>query len=171
MVAAIFIPISFFDRLTLALAWMIFIVLGIALSFYDLKCHRLPNKLNTALYFSGFTSLSIDAILHDRLNRLQDAVFASIVLGALFLIASLLSKGGMGMGDVKLALSIGLYTGYTSAISVYVAAMISFAIGSVFGIAIMFFGRGTKKTAIPFGPFMLAGALISIWITPHIGFN
>ena len=51
---------------------------------------------------------------------------------------------------------------------VYIAAMISFALGSSVGITIMLLGKGTRKTALPFGPFMIAGAVISAWLTPLI---
>ena len=72
------------------------------------------------------------------------------------------------MGDVKLAASIGLYVGYISALSVYIAAMASFALGSVVGMAILISQKGTRKTAVPFGPFMIVGALISICLTTSI---
>ncbi len=164
----VFIPFFIFDRFTMVLPWVAFIILGVALSAIDFQLHRLPDVLNGALYLSGLALFSLDAILNHRLDHLRSAVIASIMLSAFYWLVNLLSKGGMGMGDVKLAASIGLYTGYISALSVYVAAMTSFALGSAVGITIMVLGKGTRKTAVPFGPFMLAGAVISIWLTPLI---
>lgn len=165
---ATFIPFFIFDRLTMIAAWMVFVILGVALSAIDFQLHRLPDALNGALYVSGLALLSLDAALNNRLGHLRSALFASILLSAFFWLVNLLSKGGMGMGDVKLAASIGLYAGYISALSVYIAAMASFALGSVVGLVIIISQKGTRKTAVPFGPFMIVGALISIWATPLI---
>lgn len=165
---AVFIPFFLFDRFTMVAAWVVFIILGVALSAIDFQLHRLPDVLNLAIYLAGLALLSLDAILNDRLDHLGSAVIASLVLSALYLLLNLLSKGGMGMGDVKLAASIGLYTGYISAQSVYVAAMTSFALGGVVGITVMLLGKGSRKTRLPFGPFMIAGAVISSWLTPLI---
>ena len=165
---AIFIPFFLFDRFTMVAAWVGFIILGVALSVIDFQLHRLPDVLTGALYLSGLALLALDASLNQRLDHFRAAVIASFVLSTLYLLLHLLSKGGMGMGDVKLAAAIGLYTGYISALAVYVAAMASFTLGSVAGITIMALGKGTRKTALPFGPFMLAGALISAWLTPLI---
>ncbi len=152
----------------MVLPWVVFIILGVALSAIDFQLHRLPDVLNGALYLSGVALFSLDAILNHRLDHLRSAVIASIALSAFYWLVNLLSKGGMGMGDVKLAASIGLYTGYISALSVYVAAMASFVLGGAVGITIMVLRKGTRKSAVPFGPFMLAGAVISIWLTPLI---
>ena len=165
---ATFIPFLLFDRLTMIAAWTAFVIIGVALSAIDFQLHRLPDALNGALYLSGIVLLSADATWHHRLGHLRSAIIASVLLSAFYWVVNLLSKGGMGMGDVKLAASIGLYTGYISALCVYVAAMASFALGSLVGIAIIVLQRGTRKTAVPFGPFMIVGALISIWATPSI---
>ena len=165
---ATFIPFFIFDRVTMIAAWMAFVILGIALSAIDIQLHRLPDALNGALFSSGLALLTWDAVLNHRLGHLRSAIFAAILLSAFFWLVNLLSKGGMGMGDVKLAASIGLYAGYISALSVYVAIMASFALGSVVGIVIIILQKGTRKTAVPFGPFMIVGALISIWATPLI---
>ncbi len=165
---ATFIPFILFHRITLIAAWMVFVILGVALSAIDFQMHRLPNVLNGALYLSGLGFLTLDATLNHRFNHLRSALLASLILGAFYWAVNVLSKGGMGMGDVKLAASIGLYVGYISALSVYVAAMVSFALGSVVGMAILILHKGTRKTALPFGPFMIAGALISIPLTTSI---
>lgn len=165
---AVFIPFLIFDRITMIAIWIVFVILGVALSAIDFQLHRLPDTLNGALFTLGLALISVDAVINHRLGNLRSAIIASFMLSAFFWLVNLLSKGGMGMGDVKLAASIGLYVGYISALSVYVAAMASFALGSIVGIAIIFLQKGTRKTAVPFGPFMIVGALISIWATPLI---
>ena len=67
---------------------------------------------------------------------------------------------------------IGLLTGYISATSVYVASMAGFALGSLVGVGLMILKKAGRKSALPFGPFMIAGAIVALWITPwvnHLG--
>ena len=163
-----FIPFIYFHHAPLLAAWIVFVILGVALSAIDFQMHKLPNVLNGALYLTGLVLLTLDALLNHRWEHLRSALISSIALSAFFWLVNLISKGGMGMGDVKLAASIGLYMGYISALSVYVAAMASFALGSIVGVVIIIWRKGDRKTALPFGPFMIAGALISITLVPSI---
>jgi leader peptidase (prepilin peptidase)/N-methyltransferase len=165
---SVFLPFLAFDRWFLILSWEVFIVLGIALAAIDLEHHRLPDVLTSSLYLFGLILISLDAVMSHWVHQLHNAFIASIVLGAFYWIVNLLSKGGMGMGDVKLATSIGLFTGYTSALAVYVASMTGFALGSLVGVSLVLAKKATRKSAVPFGPFMLVGAVASIWITPWI---
>ena len=70
---------------------------------------------------------------------------------------------GMGFGDVKLAGVLGAVLGYLSWSALAVGAFAGFVLGAIGGIAIMAIGRGGRKTAVPFGPFMIAGALVAIF--------
>lgn len=71
--------------------------------------------------------------------------------------------GGMGLGDVKLALLLGAVLG----ISVVPALAVAFATGALLGAVLLVkMGRGARKMAIPFGPFMAAGALVALWMGP-----
>ena len=66
---------------------------------------------------------------------------------------------GMGFGDVKLALCMGVYLG----VSVVPALFIGFVAGAVIGIAILALHKGDGKTPIPFGPFLAAGAVAALF--------
>jgi leader peptidase (prepilin peptidase)/N-methyltransferase len=67
---------------------------------------------------------------------------------------------GMGMGDVKMALCMGVYLGA----AVIPALFIGFVSGAVIGVAVVALRKGDGKTAIPFGPFLAAGAIIALLI-------
>ena len=84
------------------------------------------------------------------------------VLYCFYLALRLLRPGGMGGGDVKLAGVLGLYLGWLGWGSLAVGAFAAFFFGGVFGLALMAFGRAGRRTAIPFGPWMIAGAWAGI---------
>ncbi len=71
---------------------------------------------------------------------------------------------GMGFGDVKLALCMGIYLGP----SVIPALFIGFLLGALLGASLMATQRGGAKTAIPFGPFLALGAVIGLFAGPAI---
>jgi len=84
--------------------------------------------------------------------------------GLLFLISEayyrLRHVEGMGFGDVKMALCMGVYLGVT----VVPALFLGFLSGAVIGVAVMFLRKGDAKTAIPFGPFLAAGAIVALFV-------
>ena len=71
------------------------------------------------------------------------------------------------MGDVKLSASIGLISGYFGIHALLTASFSAFSLGALIGIGLMLIGKAGRKTAIPFGPFMIAGQLISLVIYAH----
>lgn len=83
--------------------------------------------------------------------------------GVLFLVSELYYRlrhvEGMGFGDVKMALCMGIYLGA----SVIPAFFIAFIAGAVVGVAVVALRKADGKTAIPFGPFLAAGAIISLF--------
>jgi leader peptidase (prepilin peptidase)/N-methyltransferase len=85
--------------------------------------------------------------------------------GGLFVIA--LVSGGMGMGDVKLAAAIGLVLGSLGLSYVGVAAGAAIALGGIGAVAALVLGRG-RKSAIPFGPYLAAGAAVAAFWGPSI---
>jgi leader peptidase (prepilin peptidase)/N-methyltransferase len=67
---------------------------------------------------------------------------------------------GMGFGDVKMALCMGVYLGA----AVVPALFIGFVSGAVVGVAVMAATGKDAKTAVPFGPFLAAGAIVSLFV-------
>jgi leader peptidase (prepilin peptidase)/N-methyltransferase len=70
----------------------------------------------------------------------------------------------MGFGDVKLAPSLGALLAWVSWGALAVGAFAGFLLGGVFGIGVILLGKGGRKSKVPFGPFMLAGALLGILV-------
>jgi leader peptidase (prepilin peptidase)/N-methyltransferase len=84
--------------------------------------------------------------------------------GFLFLISEVYFRlrhvEGMGFGDVKMALCMGVYLGA----SVVPALFMGFLSGAVVGVAVVVLRKGNAKTAIPFGPFLAAGAIVAVFV-------
>jgi leader peptidase (prepilin peptidase)/N-methyltransferase len=74
----------------------------------------------------------------------------------------------MGLGDVKLAGLLGLYLGWLGWSSMLVGAFAGFLIGGVIGVLLMATRRAGRKSRIPFGPAMLAGAFLAVFAAPAI---
>jgi leader peptidase (prepilin peptidase)/N-methyltransferase len=69
---------------------------------------------------------------------------------------------GMGFGDVKLAGVLGLYLAWLGWAELLVGAFLGFFIGGLVGIGLLLARRAGRKSQLPFGPYMLAGALLAI---------
>ena len=75
---------------------------------------------------------------------------------------------GMGFGDVKLAGIIGGMLGFLSYQALLVGAFAAFVIGGAVGAALLWSRRGSRKSQLPFGPFMIAGALLALFASAPI---
>ena len=81
----------------------------------------------------------------------------------------LIRPGGMGGGDVKLAGVVGIYLGWLGWAPLAVGAFAAFLYGGVFGSALLLGRRAGRKTAIPFGPWILAGAWTGVFAGETVG--
>ena len=83
------------------------------------------------------------------------ALWGALAFGGILFLVVVLSRGGMGGGDVKLAAVIGAFTGIPGAI---ITLLLSSFLGAVFGITLMALGKAGRKTPVKFGPFLAIGA-------------
>ena len=78
---------------------------------------------------------------------------------------AVISKGGMGGGDIKLAAVIGAFTGLPGAV---ITLLLSSLLGSVFGVTLILLGKAGRKTPVKFGPYLAVGAYTAFLFTPEI---
>src|SRR5262249_57192432 len=78
---------------------------------------------------------------------------------AFCLVLLLVSPTGIGLGDVKLAGPLGAYLGWLGAAAFVTGLMAAWLLAGVTGLGLMTAGRATRKTQLPFGPFLIAAAL------------
>ncbi len=152
-----------FDVLTQSLPgitfvpWLLYIPIAMALAVIDLREKRLPDALTLPSAAGALVLLAADAAMHG-LSGLLHACAGAALLFAVYFLMNLLSRGGMGMGDVKLALSIGAITGYLGWVYTVGATMLAFLAGGAVSAVLLASRRADRKGTIPFGPFMLLGA-------------
>jgi len=123
---------------------------------FDLKYMILPD-------FSTYI-LIISALALWSLSAFGDWSYLWSMVGAFsfLLLLHLGTKGkGMGLGDVKLALFMGLFLGFPG---VVVAFYVAFIVGAVVGVGLMIFKKVGRKTMIPFGPFLILGTVVARFI-------
>ncbi|MCU1410759.1 MAG: peptidase [Rhodoglobus sp.] len=144
------------------------VVVSAALSWIDLTQRRLPNRIVLPAVGASVPLLLGAALLDGDLSKGLTALAGGAALFVLYLVLALISPRGMGMGDVKLAALVGLYAGYLGWETVLVAAFAGFLVGGIVGLIGIVAGRATRKTAIPFGPWMLVGLWIAVAITPFV---
>lgn len=175
VVAAVFIPPVLAGPdvaagISAALAFLAFLYLAaisVALAAIDLDHQRLPNAIVLPAYPVGGVLLSAASLLADDPGALLRAFISAAAMGIVYLMLALVSRG-MGMGDVKLAGVLGLFLGWLGWEHLAVGWIAGFLIGGLVGVGVLLSHRGTLKTAIPFGPWMLAGAWLGILLGPLV---
>lgn len=138
--------------------------ISVALASIDLDLHRLPNSLTLPSYVVGGVLLLVASIFDGHPAWLLRAGLGMVALYALYFLLRLGYPRGMGFGDVKLAGVLGMYLGYLGWEVLVTGAFLGFLLGGVVGVGLMLARRASRKSMIPFGPFMLGGALLAVFI-------
>ena len=173
-----------------------FVVILLILAITDLKKTLIPDRIVIPSLWIAFSSLLVltgykifylylylsnteigrfllpphsDYFYRHSFYHIQDLITTILValgIGGFFLVIIILTKGkGMGGGDVKLGAFIGLGLGFPNAI---LALMLSFISGAVVALTLILFGRKSFGQTIPFGPFLVLGAIIAIFYGEQI---
>jgi len=144
------------------LVWLLITPFAMLLAVVDRKVHRLPDQLTLPLAVATVVLLGLAALVPGHAGSWRTALLGAGVLGGCYFALSLINPNGMGFGDVKLALSLGAVLGWYGWPPLFVGAFAGFLLGSMYGLALMLLGRAGRKSAIPFGPFMITGALLGV---------
>jgi leader peptidase (prepilin peptidase) / N-methyltransferase len=145
-------------------AYLYFAAVAVALAMIDFDHKRLPDALTLPSYPVGLALLALAAALESHWWALGRAAIGLGALLAFYGVLWLVYPAGMGFGDVKLSGVVGMYLGWVGWGALVVGAFAAFLIGAFVGIGMILFAGGGRKSKIPFGPFMLAGALVGIFV-------
>jgi leader peptidase (prepilin peptidase)/N-methyltransferase len=144
-------------------AFLYLAAIGVALSLIDLDTKRLPNAIVLPSYVVAAVLLGGAAITGHDGDRAIRAVVGMVGYYGVFLLLRLAYPKGMGFGDVKLAGVLGLYLGWLGYGVLVVGAFGGVVLGGVVGVALLASKRAGRKSAVPYGPFMVAGALVAVF--------
>ncbi|MEU4526446.1 prepilin peptidase [Amycolatopsis sp. NPDC024027] len=150
-------------------AFLYFGAIGLALALIDLDCRRLPDAIVLPSYPVLALLLTASAWWRGDWWSLARAGIGGAALFGFYLVLALAYPAGMGFGDVKLAGLLGGILAYLSWPALLIGAFGGFLLGAVAGVVVLATGRGGRKTALPFGPFMIAAALLAIFAAGPLG--
>lgn len=155
-----------YDPMTwpLLLVWAIILVLMMILLAYDAKWFLLPNKVMFSLIGVSACLAAWNIMMAtDPMAALLSTVGAVLILSGLYLALWLISRGAwVGFGDVKLGLALGLLLGN------WQLAFLTLFLANFIGALVVMPGLATKKisrkTHVPFGPFLIVGFFIALFV-------
>jgi len=149
-------------------AFLYLAAVSVALAAIDIDVKRLPDRIVLPSIVVGIVLLAVATFGAGDWGLLVRALVGGAVLFAFYFALVLAYPRGMGFGDVKLAALLGLYLGWMGWDALIVGAFAAFLIGGVFAIVLVLVKRANGKTAIPFGPWMLLGAWVGIFLGSDI---
>lgn len=158
-----------FATLAVLLAYLYLAAISVVLTVIDLDTHRLPNAIVLPSYIVAGALLTLACVLGAPWEALLRAAIGGAILWAFYFAIRLIRPDGMGGGDVKLAGVLGAYLAWIGWGALAVGAFAAFVLGGIFGIALIIAQRAGRKTAIPFGPWMIAGAWVGIFVGEAFG--
>lgn len=146
--------------LTYAAATTMFVLL----TAIDADVHRLPDKVTLPAYPVFIVLLAVCSLVGDDWGAFVRALATGAALFVVYLLLAMFSPGGggLGFGDVKLAGTVGMLTGWIAWPLALTATFLAFLVGAVIAVVLIIGKRAGLKTQIAFGPSMMAGALLAI---------
>ncbi|MFK4100973.1 prepilin peptidase [Streptomyces sp. NPDC019531] len=138
--------------------WLLLTPLGVLLALVDLRVRRLPDVLTLPLAAAALGLLGAVAAVPEHTGNWQTALWGTLALGGGYYVLWRINPGGMGFGDVKLALAAGAVLGWYGWDTVLLGTFAGFLFGALWGGVLVLTGKAGRRTAIPFGPFLIAGA-------------
>ena len=152
-------------HLVYALApWLYFCSMGVALAAIDLETRRLPNAIVLPSYCVVGALLVLVSGMHGAWWPLARAGIGAVILLGFYLTLVVVYPSGMGWGDVKLAPICGALLAYLSWSALLVGGFGAFVMGAVVGVVAMLIGGAGRKTALPFGPFMIGATIAALFV-------
>ena len=143
-------------------AFCLFFAALLAVALIDLEHFIVPNRIVFPMLALSVPILGAAALLQGDGWPLATGVLGALLASNALLLINLINPRGMGMGDVKLALLLGLFLGWLGLGHVALGLFLGFLLGAVGGILLIAAGVKTRKDPVPFAPFLAAGAIIAV---------
>lgn len=153
------------DDVAVLVAWLVMLYAGTLLAGIDLKVRRLPTPIIAVTAVVTVVLIGTGAALSRRPQLLFTAVVAAALLGVAYLLLALVAGSGMGMGDVRLAALLGLMLGTVGWTTVLVGALLPYLLAVPSALMRLALHRAYRSTHLPFGPFLVTGAVLAALLT------
>jgi leader peptidase (prepilin peptidase) / N-methyltransferase len=140
-------------------AWLLLAVVGAVLGYIDARTRFLPSAIIWPSYGVIGLALLAAAAVSGEWGSLRRAVIAGAIGFAVFYLLWFVFPRGVGFGDVRLSGVLGLTLGWLGWGQFVSGLYGGFFLGAIVGIALIAAKVMTRKQMVPFGPFMLVGAL------------
>ncbi|MGW5926103.1 prepilin peptidase [Streptomyces anulatus] len=144
------------------IGWLALTPVAVLLAAVDRRVHRLPDPLTLPLAAAVVLLLGGAALLPGHAGSWTSGLLGGLALGGFYFLLFLINPNGMGFGDVKLALALGVALGWYGWTVLFVGGFAGFLFGALYGLALVLLRRAGRRTGIPFGPFMIGGALTGL---------
>lgn len=145
-------------------AFLLFAWTIVCVAIIDANTRKIPNRLTYPLTPALAVLLVVAALLAGEPGWALRALLGGLLAFVSLLAMAVFRPGSMGMGDVKLAGFIGLGLGYLGWAHVVLGLVSAFLIGGVVAIVLMSLRARARKDLLPFGPYLAAGALLSVTV-------
>ena len=143
-------------------AYLVFAAAMVAVTVIDLEHSIVPNRVVASTLAASVPLLALAALLDGAWSSFATAVAGALAAGGALLAVNLASPRGMGMGDVKLALVLGLFLGWIDLAHVLLGMFLGFVLGAVGGVVLIAMKRRTRRDHVPFAPFLAGGSVIAV---------
>lgn len=144
------------------IGWLALTPVAVLLAVVDRRVHRLPDPLTLPLAAAAVLLLGGAALLPGHAGSWTSGLLGGLALGGFYFLLFLINPNGMGFGDVKLALALGVALGWYGWTVLFVGGFAGFLFGAAYGLGLVVLRRAGRRTGIPFGPFMIGGALTGL---------
>ena len=143
-------------------AYLWFVWLTVTLTITDLDDKLIPNRILFPGAAVGGFLLSVGALLDGKPEGLIGGFVGGVAYFLVLYGIARMARGELGLGDVKLAFLLGMFTAYQGWDELFVAFIAAFVLGGAVSLAFLVTRTRSRKDAIPFGPFLVAGAYIGL---------
>ncbi|TKV28371.1 prepilin peptidase [Arthrobacter sp. NamB2] len=151
-----------FAFVLLAVALAGFLAVGARLSVIDWRTHRLPDRIVLPSYPAAILLLAGSAGAAGEWHRVLGMLVGAALLWTGFAALHLLYRRGLGFGDVKLAGLLGLYLGFAGWPALWWGPFLAILLGGTWSVALVLARRATLGSSVAFGPFLVAGAGLTL---------
>lgn len=153
-------------QILVLIGYLWFAASSIALAAIDFDVRRLPDPIVWTTLAALVLFFAAAAAIRGEFASIVTALLGGLAMLVFYVLLIIVTPRGIGMGDVKLSATLGVATGWIGWSAVGMGWFAGFLIGGIVGVGLILARRAGRRSAIPFGPWMLAGAWVGIVAGP-----